>query len=110
MIQTFVWTPRFPETAGQLFATWVHLGFKLLYTTAGLVKVLLLILQINFWFPPFCWYSNALESRLKDVQQKMLLHQDKEVRRSSRLHAQQKEDMSFLEYVNKWKQKWASRC
>ncbi|XP_066345771.1 uncharacterized protein [Miscanthus floridulus] len=42
--------------------------------------------------------------RLKDVQQKMLL-QDVEVRRSSRLHAQQKEDMSFLEYVNKWKQK-----
>ncbi|OQU81625.1 hypothetical protein SORBI_3006G087800 [Sorghum bicolor] len=48
--------------------------------------------------------SNALESRLKDVQQKMLL-QGVEVRRSSRLHAQQKEDMSFLQYVNKWKQK-----
>jgi hypothetical protein len=31
--------------------------------------------------------------------------QDVEVRRSSRLCAQQKEDMSFLEYVNKWKQK-----
>lgn len=48
--------------------------------------------------------SNALEKRLKDVTQKMLL-EEAVLRRSSRVHAQPKDSpsMSFLDYVNAWK-------
>lgn len=51
--------------------------------------------------------SNALEKRSKDVEQKTLL-EEVDLRRSTRVHAQPKEDdpsMSFLKYINKWKQK-----
>lgn len=48
--------------------------------------------------------SNALEKRLKEVTQKMLL-EEAVLRRSSRVHAQPKDSpsVSFLDYVNKWK-------
>uniref|UniRef100_A0A0A9D0T1 DDT domain-containing protein n=1 Tax=Arundo donax TaxID=35708 RepID=A0A0A9D0T1_ARUDO len=51
--------------------------------------------------------SNALEKRLKDVEHRLLL-EEAVLRRSTRVHAQPKEDnpsRSFLKYVNKWKQK-----
>ncbi|RLM65315.1 hypothetical protein C2845_PM16G08200 [Panicum miliaceum] len=51
--------------------------------------------------------SNALEKRLKDDKRKTLL-EEVDLRRSTRVHAQPKEDdpsMSFLKYINKWKQK-----
>uniref|UniRef100_J3LY46 DDT domain-containing protein n=1 Tax=Oryza brachyantha TaxID=4533 RepID=J3LY46_ORYBR len=49
--------------------------------------------------------SNALEKRTKDVTQKMLL-EEVTLRRSSRVQAQPKDNpsMSFLKYVNKWKE------
>lgn len=48
--------------------------------------------------------SNALEKRLKEVTQKMLL-EEAVLRRSSRVHAQPKDgsSVSFLDYVNAWK-------
>ncbi|OEL18747.1 hypothetical protein BAE44_0020233 [Dichanthelium oligosanthes] len=51
--------------------------------------------------------SNALEKGSKDVERKTLL-EEVDLRRSTRVHAQPKEDnpsMSFLKYINKWKQK-----
>ncbi|TKW04497.1 hypothetical protein SEVIR_7G113400v4 [Setaria viridis] len=51
--------------------------------------------------------SNALENTSKDTEQKTL-HEEVDLRRSTRIHAQPKEDspsMSFLKYINKWKQK-----
>ncbi|XP_062185059.1 uncharacterized protein LOC133888732 [Phragmites australis] len=51
--------------------------------------------------------SNALEKRLKDAEHRMLL-EEALLRRSTRVHAQPKEDnpsLSFLKYVNKWKRK-----
>ncbi|KAL6885853.1 hypothetical protein ACP4OV_010114 [Aristida adscensionis] len=50
--------------------------------------------------------SDALEKRLKDIEQGMSL-KESVVRRSSRVHAQPKDNpsASFLKYVNKWKQK-----
>uniref|UniRef100_A0A0E0KQX9 DDT domain-containing protein n=1 Tax=Oryza punctata TaxID=4537 RepID=A0A0E0KQX9_ORYPU len=49
--------------------------------------------------------SNALVKRMKDVTHKMLL-EEAALRRSSRVQAQSKDNpsMSFLKYVNKWKQ------
>ncbi|CAL5016886.1 unnamed protein product [Urochloa decumbens] len=50
--------------------------------------------------------SNALDKRSKDVEQKLL--EEVDLRRSTRPYAQPKEDsssMSFLKYINKWKQK-----
>ncbi|GJN02878.1 hypothetical protein PR202_ga20267 [Eleusine coracana subsp. coracana] len=51
--------------------------------------------------------SNALEKRMKDVEQKPS-REEAVLRRSTRVHAQPKDDntsMSFLKYINKWKQK-----
>nr|CAB3484577.1 unnamed protein product [Digitaria exilis] len=50
--------------------------------------------------------SNALEERSKDVKQKTLL-EEADLRRSTRVQAQPKDDdpsMSFLKYINQWKQ------
>ncbi|KAL6650576.1 hypothetical protein ACP70R_009501 [Stipagrostis hirtigluma subsp. patula] len=59
--------------------------------------------QLDKFYDNIC---NALEKRLKDVEQGMLL-EEAAVRRSTRVHAQPKENpsVSFLKYVNKWKQK-----
>jgi hypothetical protein len=49
--------------------------------------------------------SNALEKRLKEVTQKILL-EEAVLRRSSRVHAAQPKEgpsVSFLDYVNAWK-------
>ncbi|KAK3142550.1 hypothetical protein QOZ80_4BG0348030 [Eleusine coracana subsp. coracana] len=51
--------------------------------------------------------SNALEKRMKDVEQKPS-REEAVLRRSTRVHAQPKDDnpsMSFLKYINKWKKK-----